>query len=152
VAPLVGRVLVAAIFVLSGIAKVADWSGSLSHMTDKHLPVPELLLAAAAAIEIVGGVALLLGLKARWAGLMLALYLVPVTLVFHHFWDLAGPERLMQMVHFMKNLAIMGGLTYVFAYGPGRVSIDRRIGARRARHEEDASRLPDYRAHAHEPV
>jgi putative oxidoreductase len=87
-------------------------------------------LALAAITELVAGAALLVGFKTRLAAAALFLYLIPVTLVFHDFWTLTGANRQMQMISFLKNLAVMGGLAEVFAFGPGRISLDARLPRR----------------------
>jgi putative oxidoreductase len=73
-----------------------------------------------------GGLAVLAGFKTRIAAWLLFLYLIPTTFVFHNFWTMQGMERQDGMVHFMKNLAIMGGLLLLAASGPGERSVDSR--------------------------
>ena len=132
-APLVARVLLATIFLVSGFAKIADWGGTAEHMASRGLPLIPVLLAGAILVEAGGGLMLLLGLRTREVAMVMLLYLVPVTLVFHPFWAVAPAERLPQMVNFLKNIAIMGGLLHVFAFGPGRLSVDERVGSPRRR-------------------
>lgn len=93
-------------------------------MASKGLTMVPLLLIIAALIEIIGGVALLVGFRTRIAGAILLLYLIPVTLIMHDFWNLAGPDRQQQIVEFLKNLGIFGGLFYVISVGSGRFSMD----------------------------
>jgi putative oxidoreductase len=131
-APLIGRILIAAIFVVSGLAKVTDFDGTVGHMRAAGLPATEALAAVAAVLELGCALALLVGAWARPAGLLLALYLIPVTLVFHAFWNYTGMEQRMQLINFLKNLAIMGGLTYVATYGPGLFALDARWRRRAA--------------------
>ena len=119
-AALAGRILIAAIFVISGAGKVMDYSGTLGYMTKAGLPFPEVLLFASVIIEIGCGLALVVGWKTRWAAAALFLWMIPVTWVFHN--PVGGQE---QMIHFMKNLAIMGGLLVLFAFGPGAMSVNR---------------------------
>ena len=94
------------------------------------------LLPAAAVLELAGGLSLLLGFRARLGALALVLFLVPTTLIFHNFWAYQGPEAQNQMIHFMKNLALMGGLLVVVGLGAGPCSFDassgRPFGAGRA--------------------
>jgi putative oxidoreductase len=123
-APLAGRILLCTIFVLSGVMKFADWQGTAAYMASKNMPLIPVLLPLAAIVEIAGGISLLLGFRARFAALMLFLYLIPTTFIFHNFWAQAGYEHMNQMHHFLKNLAIMGGLALLFALGPGPRSID----------------------------
>jgi len=130
--PLLGRMLLAAIFAISGFAKLADLSGTTGYMRSMGLPAVEALAILAAIIELGCALALVFGKWARAAALILALYLIPVTLVFHAFWNYVGMEQRMQMINFLKNLAIMGGLTYVATYGAGFSALD----ARRRRRAE----------------
>ncbi len=69
---------------------------------------------------------LLLGFKARVGAVLLIIFLIPATLIFHNFWAFEGMERQMQMIMFMKNLAILGGLLLVLGLGPGPISVDQR--------------------------
>lgn len=112
----IGRVLLSLVFILSGISKIIDWPGTAAYMAAQGLPLVPLLLGLAAAIEILGGISLLLGWNARWGAWLLFLYLIPVTVVFHNFWALTGAEQQTQLVNFLKNLSIMGGLLLVAAY------------------------------------
>ncbi len=123
-APLLGRLLMSLIFLASGFWKIRYWSGSLELMTDKEIPAASVLLALAIVFEVLGGLALLIGFEARLAALALFLYLIPVTAMFHNFWGLLGPERHGQEINFLKNLAIMGGLAMVMAFGAGPLSVD----------------------------
>jgi putative oxidoreductase len=124
---LVGRILLSAIFLLSGIAKLTDPAGAVGYMTHVGIPHPETLVYVAGIAEILGGASLLVGLLARIGALGLIVMLVITTLYFHNFWTMTGAEAKTQMVQFMKNLAIMGGLATVFAHGPGLWSIDARL-------------------------
>lgn len=121
---LLGRLCLCAIFILSGIGKFLDHSTIAGYMAAKGMTMIPLFLYAAAIIEILGGLALLLGYKARCAAGILALYLIPVTLIFHDFWNLADGERQLQMIMFLKNLAIFGGLLYVVGCGAGKCACD----------------------------
>jgi putative oxidoreductase len=123
-APLAGRILLSTIFILSGLTKLTDWHGTADYMASHGLPLIPLLLPIAALVEILGGIAVLLGVRTRAAALLLFLYLVPTTLVFHNFWILNGAEHINQMHHFLKNLAIMGGLALLVGLGPGFPSVD----------------------------
>ncbi len=124
---LVGRIMLAAIFVLSGVMKLADFEGALGHMQSQGIPYASALLAIAAIVEVAGGLAIITGFLTRLAAFTLFLYLIPVTLLFHNFWDLAGPERIAQSASFMKNVAIMGGLLVLMAHGAARHAVDRHI-------------------------
>lgn len=126
-----GRVLLSTIFLLSGFGKVTTFGGTVAYAASAGVPAPKLMIAIAAAAELIGGLSLLLGAFARIGAGGLFLFLIPTTIVFHNFW--AAPDaqaHLQQFVHFLKNLAIMGGLLMVVAAGPGPLSVD---AARRRR-------------------
>ena len=121
---LVGRLLLAVIFILSGLSKIPGWEGTLGYMATKGIPAPGLFLFCAIVIELIAGICLLVGYRSRESALLLFLYLVPVTLIMHKFWGLAPADSQMQLINFLKNVAIMGGLLQVVAFGPGVISVD----------------------------
>ena len=123
--PLAGRILLALIFVISGYNKLVGFDGTVGYIASKGLPLPQLAAAAAIAIELVGGVLLVIGWQARWAATAIFLFLIPTTLIFHPFWAVAAGKQ-MEMIQFMKNLCIMGGMLYVMAFGAGPLSVDNR--------------------------
>lgn len=116
---LAGRILLSLIFVMSGFGKIADWNGTAGYMASKGTVAIAFFLPAAITVELLGGLAVLTGFHARWGALLLFLFLIPVTAIFHDFWTLSDMDRQMQTIHFMKNLAIMGGLLIVAGSGPG---------------------------------
>jgi putative oxidoreductase len=109
-----GRALVGLLFVVSGINKVLAFSYVSGWMASMGLPLASLLLAGAIALEVGGGLALMTGFQARWASLGLALFLVPVTLIFHAFWGAGAAEFQNQLNHFLKNVAILGAVLVIF--------------------------------------
>jgi putative oxidoreductase len=119
-AALVGRILIALIFLQSGVEKFVHYSGTLGYMTKAGLPFPEVLLVASAVVETLAAAAIIAGWKARWAALALVAWMIPVTLTFHN--PAAGQDA---MIHFMKNVSITGGLLLLFAFGPGALSARR---------------------------
>ena len=121
--PLIGRILIALIFLLSAFGKITDFSGTQQYMASAGMPATGLLLVAAIAFELFGALSVLLGFRARWGAIALIVFLIPATLIFHT--DFADQN---QMIHFMKNLSIMGGLLFVVAHGSGAFSLDRRLG------------------------
>jgi putative oxidoreductase len=118
---LVGRVLLAAIFVFFGAGKAADPTGTIGYIGSVGLPFPPLAYAGAVALEIGGGLALLIGYRTRSIALALALFSVLAALTFHA--NLADQN---QLIHFFKNIAMAGGLLQVAAFGSGRFSLDAR--------------------------
>jgi putative oxidoreductase len=96
-------------------------------MNAAGIPAADVFLYVAAFAEILGGIAILFGFLSRLAGIGLIIYLAITTLVFHHFWTFVGDEQETQMVNFMKNLAILGGLFMIVANGAGHYSVDSKI-------------------------
>ena len=124
--PLIGRILIALIFVISGYGKIVTFDGTVAQIAGKGMPLPELAAAGAIAVELIGGTLLVLGWQARWAAAALFLFMIPTTLLFHNFWAFDAAQQVAQRIHFMKNLTIMGGILYIMAFGAGAVSIDHR--------------------------
>lgn len=123
---LLGRALLAVMFLLAGFGKIGGFAGTAAYIASKGLPLPELLAAGTIVLEIGAGLALLLGWKARWAALALAVFTVLASVLFHNYWAMPADQQRMQMLMFMKNLAVTGGMLMVFAFGPGAWSIDRK--------------------------
>jgi putative oxidoreductase len=118
---LVGRVLLAAIFIVSGLGKIAQPAATMAYMSAAGLPVAPLGLAGAALIELGGGIALILGYRARLVGTVLAAFALVTALIFHSAFADQN-----QLIHFFKNVAMAGGLLQVAALGGGRLSLDAR--------------------------
>lgn len=115
---LAGRVLMAAIFVLAGANKAFDPAGTTGYIASVGLPLPQVAYAGAVAVELLGGIALLVGFRTRTVALALAAFTLVTAAVFH---NQLGDQT--QFVMFFKNLAMAGGLLYVAAFGPGRFAI-----------------------------
>lgn len=122
----VARVLLALMFVLAGLSKLGGLEGVAGYIASKGLPMPSVLAALTAALEIVAGLALAVGFKARWAALALALFTLLASVIFHNFWGAPADQAYTQQLMFMKNLAVAGGLLLVFSFGAGPASLDAR--------------------------
>lgn len=120
-AALVGRVLISAIFILSGLSKLGAPAMMIGYIGSVGLPFPQLALVVAIAIEVVGGIALIAGYRTRTVALLLAAFSVITALAFH---SNLGDQN--QFIHFFKNIAMAGGLLQVAAFGAGRFSLDAR--------------------------
>lgn len=128
--PLVGRILLAAIFVLSGFGKLFAPEATQGYIAHAGLPFPQLAYLAAVVIEIGGGVLLAVGYKTRLAAMVLAVFTLAAGLIFH---NAIGDQN--QLIHLLKNLAIAGGLLQVVAFGAGALSLDARpIPSQEKRH------------------
>jgi putative oxidoreductase len=124
--PLSGRILIALIFVFSGIEKITNFAGTAGYIASKGLPIPQLAVVGAIVVELGGGTMLILGWKARWAAAAMFLFTAIAAIIFHNFWAATGDEAQNLMFHFMKNISMMGGLLYVVVHGSGPLSIDER--------------------------
>jgi putative oxidoreductase len=122
---LVGRILMAAIFLTSGFAKLADPDGTAGYMAQAGVGNADSLVYVAGMAELAGGMSLLFGFLTRLGAIGLLVFLTLTSLIMHKFWGVPPDVAKMQFVQFMKNLSIMGGLLMVVAMGPGRYSIDR---------------------------
>jgi putative oxidoreductase len=120
-ASLIGRILLSAIFILSGVSKLTAPAMMIGYIGSVGLPLPQLALALAVVIEIGGGAALIAGYRTRTVALVLALFSVFTALAFHN--ALADQN---QFIHFFKNIAMAGGLLQIVAFGAGRFSFDAR--------------------------
>ncbi len=121
---LVGRLLMAALFLPAGISKIAGFAGTVGYIASKGAPLPEAAAIIAIIVEVGGGLALILGFKARWAALALALFTLAATLMFHNYWTLPADQQMVQQLMFMKNIAVIGGLLTLAAWGAGAWSMD----------------------------
>ncbi len=124
IVPLIGRILLSSVFIIAGIGKIGGFSMEEGFVASKHLPLPAVALAIAMIVELLGGLAILVGFYARFTAWIVFLYMIPTTFIFHNFWTMQGADRLNTMLHFEKNMAIMGGLLLLAAFGAGRLSID----------------------------
>jgi putative oxidoreductase len=123
---LLGRLLVAAMFLPSGISKLSNFQGFSQSLADKGLPHPELWAVAAVAVEVLGPIALILGIFPRVTALVLIAFVIAATATSHRYWEYQEPLRRVQEINFFKNVAVMGGLLFYFVSGTGRWSFNRR--------------------------
>ena len=123
---LIGRLLLAPMFLVSGYSKIGGFAGTAGWIASKGLPLPEVLTAAALVVELVAAAMLVLGWKARWAALALAVFTAVASYFFHNFWAVPEAQQMTQQLFFMKNVAVIGGLLLIAALGPGAWSVDRR--------------------------
>jgi putative oxidoreductase len=121
---LVARVLLALMFLLAGIGKFAGLEGTAGYIASGGLPAPKVLAVATAAFEVAAAVLLIVGWQARWAALALAAFTLLATVLFHNYWAMPAEQQMVQQLMFMKNIAVVGGLLAIFAFGAGAWSLD----------------------------
>ena len=122
---LIGRILLAVMFIISGFGKITGFDGTVGYIASKGLPLPQIVAIGTILVELGGGIMLAVGYKARWAGLALAIFTLLAGIIFHNFWAAEAAQKMAQQINFMKNIAITGGMLMVFAFGPGRLSVDK---------------------------
>jgi putative oxidoreductase len=117
--PTAGRIFLALIFILAGLAKITAIDSNVGYM--EAFGVPGFLIWLVIIVEVVGGVMLAAGYKTRWAAAALGGFALVSALIFH-----TDFSNQMEMTNFLKNLAITGGMLYVIAFGPGALAVDMR--------------------------
>ncbi len=132
IATVVGRLLLSIVFLMSAVGnKIPNFSGVSELMATQGVPSPKFMLFGAIVFLLLGSLSVILGYKARIGASLLFVFLVMATFFFHDFWTLDDPqERQMQMIQFMKNLSMMGGMLFIVANGSGPMSLDIKLASR----------------------
>ncbi len=123
---LVGRLLLALLFLPAGIGKITGFAGTVGYITSAGLPMPTVGAVIALTVEIVGGLALITGFGTRIAALVLAVFTLVASVFFHNYWAVPADQQFVQQLLFFKNIAVVGGLLVLAAWGAGAWSIDAR--------------------------
>jgi putative oxidoreductase len=121
---LIGRLLLAALFLPAGLSKLSGFEGTVGYIDSVGLPLPAVAAAAALALEILGSVALIVGFQTRIAAAVLALFTLVASVFFHAFWAAAPEQAFVQQLLFFKNIGVIGGLLVLASSGAGAWSID----------------------------
>ena len=130
--PLAARICLCIIFINSGIGKIFGFAGTASMMANQGLPIPEVLLIFTIAFQLLGGLSLLFGYKVKIGSLLLILFLIPATLVFHN--PIGNPD---EMNAFLKNIGLIGGLLMTMYAGAGALAVD--TAAEKAQRREEVT-------------
>lgn len=120
---LLARVLLAALFVLTGWQKLTGFTGTVKYMASVGTPAPQLATLVSIVMEFIVGIALMLGIATRPLALLLALFTLGTALIGHHYWTMQGPARHENQLNFFKNMCIMGGLLLLAVSGAGKYSL-----------------------------
>lgn len=123
---LIGRLLLALLFLPAGISKIAGFAGTVGYIGSKGLPMPALGAVIVIIVEVGGSLALISGFGTRFAALALAAFTLVATFFFHNFWGVPVDQAMMQQLMFYKNIAVVGGLLLLAAHGAGAWSLDAR--------------------------
>jgi len=121
---LMGRILLAALFLPAGLSKLSGFEGTVGYIASVGLPFASVAAAAAIAVEILGSVALLVGFQTRMAAAVLAVFTIVASFFFHAFWAAAPEQAFMQQLLFFKNIGVIGGLLLLVSSGAGAWSLD----------------------------
>lgn len=122
--PLMGRVLISLIFLMSGLGKAFQFDAQVGYAASQGVPMAAAAIAISAGIEIAASLMIILGYKARLGAAVLFLWMIPVSFMMHAFWAITDPMGMqMQMAMFMKNLAMMGAMLLIVAFGSGPKSL-----------------------------
>ena len=124
-AALIGRILLAILFVPSGFSVITEFAGTAGFIASQGVPLPSVAAAIRILVEFGAGLLVLVGWKTRWAALAFIVFLVVITPIFHNFWSAPEAEKMMQEINFMKNVGICGAFFLLLAFGPGRFSVDK---------------------------
>lgn len=122
----VGRLLLAALFLPAGIAKITGFAGTVGYIESVGLPMATLAAIAAIVLEVAGGIALIIGLGTRFAALALAFFTLVASFIFHAYWAVPADQAYVTQLLFFKNIAVAGGLMSLAAWGAGGWSLDAR--------------------------
>jgi putative oxidoreductase len=123
---LTGRLLLALLFLPAGFGKLTGFAKAAGYIASAGLPLPEVGAAIAIVVEIVGAIALILGYQTRAAALVLAAFTLVATVIFHNYWGVPADKAYVQQLMFFKNIAVVGGLLTLAAWGAGAWSLDAR--------------------------
>lgn len=125
---LAGRLLLALLFLPAGVGKLTGFAGTVGYISSVGLPLPQLAAVVALVVEIAGGVALIAGFGTRLAAIALAVFTLVASFFFHAYWALPAEQQMIQQLMFFKNMAVVGGLLTIAAWGAGAWSVDARRG------------------------
>jgi len=124
--PVVGRILIGALFLMAGLSKIPGWEGTAGYMASKGVPMVSVALAITVIVEIGASLMIIAGYKARIGAAALLVWLIPVTFMMHDFWNVADAmQARIQMIMFNKNVALMGTMLLIMAFGSGPKSISK---------------------------
>ncbi len=122
---LIGRLLIASLFIQHGYLKLTNYGGTVKYFANWGFPMPEVTTVISIIFEVGFGILLAVGWKARWWAWAFIPYVLIATGVAHRYWTYEGAQWFTQFSFFNKNFAIIGGLLYIAAFGPGRYSVDK---------------------------
>jgi putative oxidoreductase len=126
---LVARILLIVLFLAFGWSKLTGYAGTVGYMTQVGAPMPSVAALVAIVVEVFVALAVALGVWTRPLALLLALYTLGTGLIGHPFWTMEGAARYANAINFYKNISLIGGFLLLYVTGPGRYSVDARLGA-----------------------
>ncbi|PVE22617.1 DoxX family protein [Microvirga sp. KLBC 81] len=126
---LIARFLLALLFLIFGWDKLGDYSGTVAYMTQSGAPLPTISALVAIMVELFVSIAIILGVWTRPLAVVLALYSLATAYIGHPYWSMEGADRSANMINFYKNFSMIGGFMLLYVTGPGKYSVDARLGS-----------------------
>ncbi len=127
--PLIGRILLSLIFVMSGFNHIFNWSEMSQYAAMKGVPMPNVAVIITGIMILLGGLSVALGYKSKIGALLLVIFLIPTTLMMHNFWAIEDAmQSKIEMTMFLKNLGLMGGALLVYYFGSGPYRLEKQEG------------------------
>ncbi len=121
---LLGRILLSTFFIWNGISNLFGLDEAIKLVAGEQLPYASSIALGASILEVIGGLSLLIGYKARFGTILLLIVLIPTTIIFHDFWAQSGDLFHLHKMMFFKNVSLIGGLLLALAVGPGKCAFD----------------------------
>lgn len=121
----IARILLSLVFLVAGVRKALAFAATAGYFTKLGMPMPEVMVVLAIIVEVGGALLLIIGWKARYAAIALAVFTLIATFMAHRFWEFPDAQYANQLNHFLKNLAIIGGMLFLYTCGPGSLSVEK---------------------------
>jgi len=122
---LLARIFIAALFLVAGTRKLLGYAATVGYFAKLGFPAPDVVAVLAIVIELGAGLMLATGWRTRWAAWLLVVFVAVATAMAHRFWEVEPAQFGNQLNHFLKNIAVIGGLFFVATFGPGRMALDK---------------------------
>lgn len=123
---LISRVLLVILFIISGLPKMLNFEGTVQYMTSLQTPLPWLAAVIAIFMEVIVSIMIIIGFYTRPLALIFAAYTLGTGLIGHAYWTMTGADMSGNMIHFYKNISIVGGFLLLAMTGPGSISLDKK--------------------------
>lgn len=120
----IGRLLIGFVFLLTAIYSILVWDSAAQDLANRGILYPQIVLGVAILLVLLGSISLILGYLTRVGAVLLVIFIVAVTLIYHNFWQAPTNQVTFQVEEFLKNVFFLGTLLYILGFGPGKISLD----------------------------